>query len=460
MNFETNKDAKNAEDAKNAKNAEDAENISEIEFNQIKHTLPFLWKFKDYDSFHTKLEHLLKSKLTNIQSLDIFYTLYSMNVKNIWYNAFKRIFNNIDLENKIEILNMITYHSDIDLQDLKQFYNSICDEKLKTNISDKEYENFIFHLCFLNKTVFKPVLCSHLKSIKSIPKDKYEYLVKFAFKNVKSEEKLLFCYERLIDFQDLSDNDLKCLENINNKQHRGKLIDIMLRSRNLKLLNKAIIMCKEDEMNENEINEEPESPELTEEPESHELTEEPESHELTENADKTKSKTKSSPKSKTKSSPKFTSKHAVHYYKIKNLNDVVENNENISLVIFDLIDISSSILNNMENIYEIIQIILSNYVDSDTKLSIKDIFSHIWLLLDDEQKVMLINEMDTFQNICCSGFLVNILSFAGSLLDEIFIVENRDFSDRMDKMEKLKQKYSIDDDFWLDSERISNELNN
>lgn len=396
--------------------------LNEDEINEIKHKLPFLIRI-NYQEFLDNYYKLITNvkQIPYLLKIDLFYTIFSLKRVDLWYNFLKIIYEYLNLEHKIELTKLASFHKTIVIDKLIPLYDDIINHALKENKNNYEKIEFsIYNLSFFDMDFFKPTLTTHFKNFRTLPDEVIYYLTKLALEYIKDINKLIDIYERVISIRNLTndekENILKISKNENLKiQSIGKLIDVLLRSEDEKLFIEAITLME-----------------------------------------KTSNHLKND----------LLKEQAVHYYEISpefiNLvnNFIVYNGirKGITGIIEDFMSFVKlySYGKFKKTVMNILNLIIaSKYKD---KISLEDTFTFIWYNLTEEQKIILIKEMNTYEDICSSGLLINLIIFYGGFVGKTFISENQSFKEHEEIILKLKEKYPEDDDFWMNPEGIEKEI--
>jgi len=384
-------------------------NLMDIEeINAIKLKLPFYKN--DINKFYLNYKILENKaeKLPELVNIDLFYTLLSLGYASLSLKFFKACYNTLSLNYKMELIKILSFYESINFKDIKQIYEQINEDILK----QKNYEELFYELAFYKNSFFKPLLTNHVKLFTSLTNKIQLYLIDLCKNNIKNVEYLLNIYERILSFREFSEEEKSFINGINIKslKNDGKLIDIMLRSGDIFMMNNAIKLMKTGDNI-------------------------------------------------------YTSEHGVHYIKINekfveliNSHKISEEVENITIM--DFVNNVKKLSNKSEIFHNIINMILvSNYSDSLTKLKLSNVFVFIWSTINEEFKQELIKELSKLTDICCSGFLINLIGFYSGFKQDVYLEENQEFIDKDKKIKELREKYPENDPFWLDTDRIEKELN-
>jgi hypothetical protein len=209
--------------------------LSDHEFNTIKYSLPF-WFRTDKTQFFNELNSISNAELSDFQVLDLFYTLHAIGVHSVWFRYFVKIFNDLSLINKINLLKFVSgyIHDPNDIEELKTLYNEV--------FQFVKDEDLLLEIVFLNRKFFKPLLSSRLTSMKSLNPELYKFLVDRCLELLSSNEKKLYCLERLIHLRNLTKSEYSLLEDIltTNPNYSGRIIDCFLRANDSKFIIKGL----------------------------------------------------------------------------------------------------------------------------------------------------------------------------------------------------------------------------
>lgn len=378
--------------------------MDDHEFNTLKFSFPF-WIKNDKQRFFKELDNIYNiiDNLSEIQIIDLFYTLHAIGISKIWISFLFKIIDKIKSPINIDILKLASFYiyEDEDLIKIKNNYKKI--------IKNCKCENDILNICFIDRKFFKPLLFSKFKNMKMINDDLNTFLINLCYENIKTPDNKIICLEKIVSIRKLTDSEIDILfEYIKDVNYSGKIIDILLRTNDTTLVTKAMVYIQ----NDNEIIE--------------------------------------------------LKDHSVHYFKIKDeyLNKIKIFNVNME-DIFEIINMAIIFgfsEQKLNDIYNIINMIITSTFNINNEKLLK-IFSYFWSLCTFDEKQILINDFVDSKDICCSGFLINYLYLLGAIKSTDYLEINEKFTDEKNKIDILKKKYTEDDDFWNNPELIKKELN-
>jgi hypothetical protein len=381
--------------------------IEEEELNNIKNSLYFWFKNKDRSIFFENLERIKSNvvHMTEFQLIDFWYTLLELNISSIWLEFLDLIFIRLSKFYRIDLLKTASFYNLNDNSILKKMYQYlICNSKTEDEIQE---------IIFLNKKLFKPIRNTFHKTIKRMDEDLRQYILDLGLHQIITPEKKIFCYERIVQFRKLTNKEIKELYSyIKSNICLGKIIDIFLKSGELELISNAYNIIKKEDSNLDNI---------------------------------------------------FKSEHTVHYFEIND--EIIQEIQKCEIDFFDclneLINISRLITCNNE-INHILNILISSgyqYTNNNDTVSLEKCFSYCWSICDYDGKVILINDFIGYDiDICCYGFLINMLCLTSSMVCKTFLTHNVVLDKEKDKMEKLKYLFPIDHEIWENPELIEKEL--
>uniref|UniRef100_A0A6C0JVR6 Uncharacterized protein n=1 Tax=viral metagenome TaxID=1070528 RepID=A0A6C0JVR6_9ZZZZ len=379
------------------------------QFNTLKFSLPIYLRI-DRNLFFLKLEEIYTLELSEIQKVDLFYTLYSFNIKELWIKCILTIFDSLTIKYQKELLKFSSFSiNDDDFETFKQLYS-----KLLLSITN---EDELFDLCFSKTDFFKPLMHSKLKSMNMMNRKTLNYLVENIFNRLTSDDKKLECLEKTVFLRDLSTNELDLMILfVKENKYSGRAIDILLRSENVEYTQKALDIIHNDNS--------------------------------------------------------LSSDNTVHFFDIpidlvNEINSKTKNKCNILSDIHEIINLGSTLTtskNELDILYHVSNMVLTSgfvYQKNFVCLRIEDCVSYCWsecCTLEEEKS--MIKELLSFanQNTCSYGLIINILCFLIGLGKEIHLELSDYYQKKDDALTKLQKKYPIDDTFWLDSEQIENEI--
>lgn len=377
------------------------------EFNKLKHSLPYLYK-KDRNKFYEAKEELIERSfcLTDLDKLDLFYTLFSLNIQSIWFEYFKKIFNILERKYKIELLRFVSYNTqnENDIDYIKKLYKEVSNETLT--------EDELLELCFMDKRFFKPLMHSSLKSFKTVNPNLLFFLIDICLEKLKQPKNKVACLEKVVFFRDLKPEEIDYLSGNGNKALFGKIIDIFINSGHIEKANEMII--------------------------SHDLMK-----------------------------PYYDLNHGVHYFEIfeDKIDEIKQVDYNIFISIDELINYSKilhSNSNDMEKIYHLVNMLLStnyNYVNNGKTLSLRECFLFCWNQCNEEEKRFIVEEIFSLgEEICSYGLMINMLTYLSVVKNKTYLYMNERFLKKEDALKKLRERFPSTDSFWTDPKRIEEEL--
>lgn len=196
-------------------------------FNTEKFKLPFYYKLKDKKDFNNTLAVLLSYALSEIQKIDLFYTLHALqNVdERVWLDYFVTIQTSLSISNRINLLKCCSFFvkSDAYVDRIQNIYDQLLDET--------DDERAVFDICFLDTSFFKPLLHSSIHFLRNFNKRLLSHLLERCAVMAKDDDRWLFCAERLAHVRDLTDVEYARLLPLMKQQHlRGRALDILLHS--------------------------------------------------------------------------------------------------------------------------------------------------------------------------------------------------------------------------------------
>jgi hypothetical protein len=380
--------------------------MDDDQFNTLKYKLPFLLK-KDKDQFYVCVALLRKevNSLTNFQLVDLFYTFHSLNMSRLWLSYLQDIYDLLTLPQQIDILKFTCLN--IDTEDHINIVKLLADKTFKTVINDPKKDILAFEISFLSSKFFKPLLFSQLKTMRVMNRNLSQYLTEKCLEIISDTNIKLICLEKLGSSRSYTQEEKDYLLKLaDSSDYVGRILDICIRNNDSDMLSKAYsILHKEKDI-------------------------------------------------------KVYNRHnAVHYFDIK---PEILNNINIvetSTLLTDvdeLINISKLLPCSVDVIYYIVNIILSSSYEL-SGVSIEKIFVYLWsLLCDFEEKKCLVEEIATYDStICCYGLVINLFIFIGAIKNK----ELLDLNNLQDQViDKLKEIYPPDHDFWSDVTLIEKEM--
>lgn len=360
-------------------------------FNSILHKLQFQFKL-NIDDFYKSLDILLATHLNEIQKINLFYTLYAIGRVSIWFKYLITILPQISVSIGIELCKMVMFHK-IPANDVHLLYEYM--------INKLESEEDVMKICFMETGFFKPIASSHIRTFKSIPQETLQILIELVLQKITKPENFIFTFERILSFRSLTEKEQTILETISVENVSGKLIDILLRTGIPKFIAKA-----------------------------HTLTHESESNILLKD-------------------------HGSHYFKISpDARAIIESSKNdIINSVSQVVSFANKFTNSINLIQNTNLVLTSGYKDPGG-LTLEQIFDYIWQTCNNEQKLLLVNELNSYEAICCSGFVTNLLAFAGALFNKEFLIVDNDYITRQNKIDALRKEFPPEHDIWLDDEKL------
>lgn len=204
-----------------------ARTIDDDAFNTEKFKLPFYYKLKDKRDFHATLELLTSCDSSEVQRIDLFYTLHALpNVDDrVWFDYFLSIESRLSAAYRINLLKCCSFfiRDDALVDQLKIVYDRLFDET-----GD---ESVVFDICFLDTSFFKPLLHSSVHFLRNFNKPLLAYLLEKCVTFARDDDRWMFCVERLTHVRQLTDEEYdKVLTLLSTPALRGRAVDVLLRA--------------------------------------------------------------------------------------------------------------------------------------------------------------------------------------------------------------------------------------
>jgi hypothetical protein len=369
--------------------------MDDDEFNTLKFKLPFLLK-NNKDQFYFCVSLLTNriNNFTTVQLIDLFYTFRSLNISKIWISYLENIIDKLPIQYQMDIIKFSCSCSDEHVETMKILIDKVFD-----NISKDD--KLILEFSFLDKKFFKPILSSELKSIRLINKQLSLYITEKCSVMINNDNIKLTCLEKIKQFRDLNISEIDYLKSLLSfPEYVGRILDIFLRIDDPCIRKHAYDILSKD-----------------------------------------------------KASNPLLDKNAVHFFQIKP--DILEKMNGLNVdellpEIEDCLDISRLMSNNVNNMYYIINLILSsNYTINS--VSIEKIFMFLWKGCSFDHKKSFVEELSTYDiSTCCYGIIINMLIYMGAIKNEEYLFINQTNEIEKIALEKLKEIHPADDNFWVD----------
>lgn len=374
--------------------------LTEDELFTLLHELPFLKKNKE-KMFLTflNLQNHLDCCINSNFIIQFLYFFINNTQPQFYLSFFEKCYKKLSLDLKIDNTIYLSYNSEHFVEILVNIFNDIIPQI-------KEINKFKY-ICFIDSIYYKSLLDSKIRNVKYIPDKIILNNISKCFNFFEDLDKIK-CLDKLVHLKELSEDEINFLYLLLDKsEYLGRVIDILLKTNNIDHVSKAYSLIHDSENY-------------------------------------------------------YNSNNAVHYFKFSKDFKVESNEKNFIKSIHEFVEMSKKIsLNNEEknNNSNLVKfLMISNYKMQE--INISDIFTFCWNTFNENEKEIFIEEMSSIDNdneVCGYGIIVNMVSWLNNFDHGNYLIENENEIDK--KINKLKEIYPEDHEFWLDAQKIKQLLN-
>jgi len=370
--------------------------MEDSQFNALLHFLPF-WMRRDKRRMFETIENIDVSGLSETQRILLFNCVSNLNISRLTKKLVDKIWKNASIFCKTNIcreLSFVLAESDV------EYLKSRCLEIISSGTEDAAVK-----LCLLETALLR----GKYRSVSPVILD---MLCTICFENVTDINIKLKCLERVSNFRKLKEEELSFLRSIIGEPgRRGKVLDIFLKDDgdSFKFAIDAII---KDISTENIPN--------------------------------------------------------VHFFKLHEefktrVKAFVETSSDIAQITQDILIFVRTFLSDLFEKSRLLETFISLLLLSGFKfdgIDVNILVAYSWSLLDIVAKSDLLLEMNSMKldDMCYSGIVANFLIEISILTNVETLVVNELFATRTAALEKMKEKYSPNDDIWVNPEKVEREL--